>query len=227
MRRLLGALLVAGLLAGCAQSPGGGTRGTTRISFTVTFAGEVNPNFVYLVALRPSVETNPTTQGPIPVIDRPWGNGFVAGNATHFVRFDRTLSPNYGLFRFRNTQLTEWFPVGAPVTFDDVPNGGKTLRFELDLSQIAPNVGDLNTLQSLQINFLSMDRVPRGNDTRRKFFDGLGDSRLPSEVNDFITVSLKASRVYDNVFFGNMEPTGDVVDPDLDITDFRVEVRLP
>lgn len=218
---------VATSLVGCARGPGGGDSTGTRLTFSMTVEGKINPNFVYIVALRPSTSTNPPEDGPLPVIRQPWGNGFVAGDCDYFVQFSPDFSPNYAVFKFRDRTLNEWFQIGVPVRYDDVPADGKTIKFDLNLSQIAGNVNDADLLQTLQINFLTMDRVPRGNDTRGKSFDALGNSRLPSEVNSPITISLKSSRVYDNRSFNQLEPLNDVADPDLDLRDFRVEVQLP
>lgn len=212
------------ILTGCAKvPPGGGLPGSKRLVFKMTVQGEIKPSYVYIVALRPSKEANPATQGPIPVIAPPWGNGFVAGNATHFVRWDPAQSPRYILYQFRDVDLFDFFQLGVPVNFVDILPGTRTLQFELDLTQIAPV--DTAQFQSLQVNFLTMDRVPQGN-SGTKNWDALGNSTLPSEINEFITVPLRTSATYDNARYGGLEPSNDAPDPDLEITDFSVEVRL-
>lgn len=224
MKRLLPLSLL--LLAGCAKFPGTTVAGSTRLVFTMTVDGTIRDNYVYIIALRPSLEGNPTTPGPEPVVAPPWGNGFVAGNVTHFVRYDVTQSPRYLLYKFRDVNLNEYFAIGAPVTSEDPStNGGKTLRFELDLKDIEPTPGSAGTLQSLQVNFLTMDRVPQGNDTGGKNFDALGNSQSPSEINEWVTIPLTQNGIYDNLRFNGLEPRGDTRDPDLDITNFSVEVR--
>src|SRR5688500_14526164 len=76
--RLLAILLIALFLGSCAKFPAGsGGTGTARLIFEMEMDGAINPNFVYIVAMNPSTEDNPTTEGPIPVIAPPWGNGFV------------------------------------------------------------------------------------------------------------------------------------------------------
>lgn len=212
-------------LAGCAKLPDSGVgAGGTRISFTITLAREVNPNYVYIVALRPSTDPNPPEQGPIPVIAPPWGNGFVAGTVTHFVSWANIQSPRYLLYRFRDTALIDYFALGAPVNFVDVLPGGKVLRFEIDLTQIAPDAATAATYETLQFNILTNDRIPQGN-SGTKTWDALGDGRLPSEINTPITISVRNSGTYDNARFFDLEPNGDVADPDLDIVDWKVEVR--
>ena len=216
--------MAAALLAGCAKFPSGpGARRVTRLIFTLTVSSEINPNFVYIVALRPSTEDNPTTTGPIPVIAPPWGNGFVAGNCTHFVRWDVAQSPDYLLYSFLDPDLLQYVAIGVPVNFEDVLPGGKVLHFDLDLDQIVPKA-DLDTFRSLQVNFLTMDHVPQGG-TGDKVWDALGDSRLPSGINQFVTIPLRSSGLYDNARFQDLEPSGDTTEPSLDIVNWSVEVR--
>ncbi len=213
------------LAAGCAKfPPDSATLSTKRLVFTLTVAGQINPNYVYIVALRPSNLINPTDTGPIPVIGPPWGNGFVAGNATYFVRWDPTTSPAYTLYKFQDILLTQYFAIGIPVAYTDLLPNGKTLSFQIDLTQIATTPDDAAAYQSIQVNFLTMDRVPQGN-SGSKAWDALGNGADPAQINDYITIPLTTNGIYNNTRYNNLEPTGDVADPDLDISDFSVEVR--
>jgi hypothetical protein len=227
-RRLgLAALVAVAAASGCARFPADPTTpDTTRLLFTMTVDREINPNYVYIVALRPSLEANPVDQGPVPVVAPPWGNGFVAGNVTHFVRWDPLQSPNYVLYRFRDDTLTEWFQIGVPINWIDVEPGGRTLQFEIDVGQLAPTPAEGMNFESVQVNFLTMDRVPQGTFGGSKRWDALGNSTSPSEVNQWITLSLRTSGTYDNPRFNFLEPRGDTPDPDLDIVEWSVEVRL-
>ncbi len=184
----------------------------------------INQNFVYIVALNPSTESNPPTTGPIPVIAPPWGNGFVAGNATHFVRWDVSQSPDYLLYEFRDAQLLTWVAIGVPVNYEDVMPGARRIYFEIDLDQIVPT-GTADTYKSIQVNFLTMDNVPQGTGGD-KVWDALGDSRIPSGINQYVTIPLTTSGVYDNARFADLEPRLDTQDPSLDIVDWRIEVRF-
>ena len=213
------------LACGCAKFPSGVAGLTSRrLLFTLTVAGQINPNYVYIVALRPSNLVNPIDQGPVPVIGPPWGNGFVAGNATHYVRWDPTTSPAYTIYQFRDALMAQWFPIGVPVNYTDLPTNGKTLTFELDLSQIASSPAAAAAFQSIQVNFLTMDRVPSGG-TGSKVWDALGNGADPSQINTWITIPLATNGLYNNTRYNNLEPTGDVPDPNLDLSDFSVEVR--
>lgn len=227
LRLGLGLLLVA-TMAGCAKLPDGGLgAASTRLVFRMRMEQAINPNFVYMVALRPSNDSNPPEQGPIPVIAPPWGNGFVAGEVSHFVQWSDFLSPKYQLFEFRaGTDLIEYRSIGTPVIFTDVTAGSREIEFELNLDQLAPTPADALNYQSIQINFLTMDRIPQGS-VGSKNWDALGDGRLPSEINAPITIPLRIDGIYNNqtLQFLDLEPTGDEPEPSLDIVDWSVEVR--
>lgn len=217
-------VLMAAGLAGCAKFPETGTGATaTRVVFTLQFDREINRNYVYVVAINPSTADSPTVQGPIPVIAPPWGNGFVAGNATHFVGFNFLIPGQFNIYRFRDAVLNNYEFVGVPVTTEDVLPGSNRLRFEINVAQIAQSQAEAESFRSLQVNLLSMDRVPQSG--TGKVWDALGDGRLPSQINSPVVISLRASRIYTNASFFDLEPRSDAADPDLDLVDFTIEVR--
>jgi len=213
------------LTGGCAKLPVGGAIPTTkRVTFTYTMQSAINQSFVYIIALRPSAISNPTDQGPIPVVAPPWGNGFVAGNVLYFVKWDFTQPPQSQceIFKFADANLINYFAIGVPISFSQSPDG-KTLTFQLDLAQIAPDVPTAEAYQSIQVNFLTMDQVPQGN-SGSKVWDALGDERISSQINTWVTIPLRTSGNYSNASFGNIEPAGDCVDPTLDIVDWSIQV---
>jgi len=226
MKRLFILALVFGSLS-CAKYPTSANGQTTkRLVFTMTVAGQLNPNFVYIVALRPSTLLNPTDSGPIPVVAPPWGNGFVAGNCTYFVRWNPNFTPAYNIYQFTDTLLNNYIAIGVPVAYTDVGGSMNQIQFSLDLSQIATSPDAANAYQSIQINFLTMDRVPQGT-SGTKNWDALGDGRTVSGINTWITIPLTTTGLYNNARYGFIEPTGDVItdgDPALDISDFSVQV---
>ncbi len=222
------------LLAGCAKFPATPDAQATRIVFTLEVDGKIRTGredgsfglpYVYMVAINTSTQDNPTTTGPVPVIAPPWGNGFVAGDATYFVWWDPTQATEFTLYQFKDQLLTQWIPVGAPIAFTQTVQGTKQLRFELSINQLAATPADAANLKSLQINFLTMDRIPQsGTD---KFWDALGDGTIATSINSPVTIPLRTSGIYDNQRANNLEPRGDQAIPDLDIVDWSVEVRLP
>lgn len=226
---------LAALAAGCARFPSTPPgEGSKLVVITMTVAGKLRTGqeegsgglpYVYMVALRPSFEANPIEQGPIPVIGPPWGNGFVAGTVTHFVWWNPQTLPRYQLYRFRDNLLNEYFVIGTPINFAEVPPEGRTLSFTLDLRQLVSDPNDVTRLQSLQLNFLTMDRIAQSGNS--KAWDALGNSRDPLEINSPVTIPLRSPGVFDNRRAGFLEPEGDTADPDLDIIDWSVEVRIP
>lgn len=196
----------------------------------MTVAGDLNPNYVYIIALNPSNQVNPTNTGPLPVVAPPWGNGFVAGTCGYFVEWTPGQLPTYTIYQFTDPLLNNYLAIGTPVTFTDVPaSGGHQLQFSIDLSQIAPDATTANGYQSLQMNLLTMDRVPRGSGGSKNF-DSIGDDRTPNGINQWLTIPLTTTGSYSNASYGVIEPTGDVIsdgDPALDITDFSIQVTQP
>lgn len=238
----------------CARQPSTGVDlKNTRIIFTATVDGTLKngltdgtgSSYVYMVAVRVCNEVNPKTGGPIPVVAPPWGNGFVAGNATHFILWDPTQASPYGIYRFSYVDqvrqnnpgnpvapyladnlspndLTQWALVGVPIVIDTTkPN---QIQFELSLEQLVLAKTDLSLVHTLQFNFLTMDRIPQTGVS--KFWDALGDSTTVSGINQYVTVSLDTNGVYNNLRSGDIEPRGDQPNPDLDLVDWQVEVRL-
>ncbi|MBL8048616.1 MAG: hypothetical protein JNJ45_08040 [Chthonomonas sp.] len=223
------------LAAGCARYPnGGGGAATTRLTFTMntdgpvrfgTESGAAGVPYIYMVAIRTSNEVNPITQGPVPIIAPPWGNGFVAGGATHFVWWDPTQSSaQYTLYRFVDDTLQQWTSVGIPVNVDVASPGDARLRFEVDLAQLEPDPLLRVQIRSVQVNFLTMDRIPQSGTSKN--WDALGDGRLPSEVNTWITVPIQSDRLVNNSNSGLLEPRGDQAEPALDLVDWQIEVSV-
>ncbi len=233
MRRIFLPVLLALGLCGCAKFPAGGVAGqTTRLIFDMTVAGklrtgnapgEVGLPYVYLIALRLSKDTVPTTSGPVPVVS-PGGNGFVAGNCTHYILWNPAASPQFQIWQFKDSAtLNESFQIGTPINATLVNEGDRKLHFELDMSQLVA-VADVPLYKSVQVNFLTMNNTNTSGSNR--LWDALGDGRISTQINNPVLVRLNANQVYNNLNQLGLEPTGDVLDPDLDISDWGVEVRL-
>jgi hypothetical protein len=226
MTRLLAVMCAALLFCGCARFPGGGGVFTKRVRFILRLAGPVNPNYVYIFAINDADDLTGANGGPIPVVAPPWGNGIVSGRCTHFIRYDGFL-PNggYAIYKFTDTTLLTYFQTGIPVAFVTPAPGEDRLDVEIDLTQIEPDPVQALAIQALQINLLTMNRViTNPNDPGPKFWDALGDSTQPGSINDFITIDVTTDRIYRNSDL-NLEPSGDVADPSLDIVDWTIEIR--
>ncbi|HXH61872.1 MAG TPA: hypothetical protein VNI20_11005 [Fimbriimonadaceae bacterium] len=221
------------MLAGCAKfPPTASTNFTKRLVISMTVDGKLRSGleqggnglpYVYIIALRLSTDANPTDTGPIPVVV-PGGNGFVAGNATHYILWNPLASPQFQIWQFTDSTLQSSFQTGVPINYTQVQQGDKTMQFEIDLSQLVP-AADVPTIKSIQINFLTMNNTNTSGGGR--LWDALGDENIPSEINRYFTFQLNFANTFTNANTGGFEPQGDVIDPDLDIVDWSVEVRLP
>ncbi|MCC6686605.1 MAG: hypothetical protein IT205_06420 [Fimbriimonadaceae bacterium] len=220
-------------LMGCAKYPDVPEAASTRLIFSMTVSGAIRTGqepggtgvpYIYMVAMRTSEDDIPTTGGPIPVIAPPWGNGYVAGNATHFVWWDPTATDDYLLYKFLDVQLNNRIIVGVPISVENVGVGSQRIRFELLLTQLVDDPLDAADLRSLQVNFLTMDRIPQSGSNKQ--WDALGNNAIPSEINSYVRVPLGVNGIYNNQSANNLEPTGDQANPDLDISDWSVEVRI-
>ena len=197
-----------------------------RLIFAFTVNNRINPNYIYVVALRTSTDLNPTDGlGPLPLTQPPWGggDGIVSGACTHYIKYDARYTAPFRIYKFLDNLLNNSREIDFATRFDTVDNSSRTLRFELDLTQLTDgNAAQAAALQSVQVNFLTMDKIPVVH-TDRKIWDALGNSQDPSD-NRFISVPLDVSGFYDNDYYGRIEPIGDVADADLDIVNFSVEV---
>ncbi|HTQ09017.1 MAG TPA: hypothetical protein VMI31_02995 [Fimbriimonadaceae bacterium] len=223
-------------IASCAEFPSKGGTQEIKLIFTMTVAGNIQDDpvspYVYIVAMYPSTDLHPTVHGPEPVIAPPWGNGIVAGNATAFVSYSLVGQPyDYTIYQFQDPNLVTYQVAYNPVPISSLSvNGGKTIQFEIALSQLAPKAYDTSQLKSVLVNFLTMDRIRTGSDATTKYWDALGDSRSVSSITDTVWIPLDHSATYDNNTPPNdgLEPTGDCpASPNLDITNFSVQVVVP
>lgn len=232
MMRSLIALFVLICLVGCAKFPENGSIGNTkRLVFRMQVDGQLRTGqgpgqsglpYVYIIALNVSTEDTPTTTGPIPIVV-PGGNGIVDGTVTHFILWNPLASPQFQIYKFRDATLNEWFQTGIPVNYTPTNEGDREMTFEIDLSQLVA-LADVPNQRSVQVNFLTMNNTNTSGGGR--IWDALGDMRIPSQVNSPLTVRLNSSQIYNNQNQIISEPQGDTIDPDLDIVDWSVEVRI-
>jgi len=185
-------------------------------------AGRIRPEYHYFVLFN--LSNDPTGQaGPVPVLVPPWGNGFAGGAFTHFMRFDRFQpQARYALYRVvQGTNLSVFEFLGVPISVQPVSAESNRLRFEILLTQFIPDPEDAQAMQFIQLNFIATDRVPIDpNDTTPKVSDALGAPGL----GQYLNLRIDQDRIIRNLDTG-LESGGDVADPDLDIVDWRVEVR--
>ncbi len=189
----------------CAKfPPGGGVAGATRLSFQFTTAASIDPNSIYVVAIRvltPPEGSDPglsdPTEGPSPVVTTGSQNGIVAGLPTHYVVFVPTDPNLYQVFRFPlqseapnpsdpTTPINLIWPgryVGEVIQGSGIdptpttPGGpyGQTLGFTIDTSYLS-QLTNGQPIQIIQFNILTMNvRATTSNNVANRVMDAIGD----------------------------------------------------
>jgi len=239
---LTGSLLL--IIQGCARVPPGATFIGPQliVSMTVASPGTINASYYYYVLFNAT--NNPVaSQGPTPVTSSPWGNGFAAGQFTGYVLADGSQSfGGYGVYSYSlvpNTNPPKYQSIylGSPINTTPITPSSTFIQFTIPLSQLATSSLPASSITAVQINFINTDRVPLDpNDPNPKEYDALGDARIPSQVNDPITIPVQQAGTYTNASALDKEPEGDVQqcasdgacttvsNPSLDIVDWSVQV---
>ncbi|HEY3782167.1 MAG TPA: hypothetical protein VGL56_13875 [Fimbriimonadaceae bacterium] len=215
------------LSTSCAELPSGGATGNqTLITLSMTMQQPLNQGFTYAMALNPVTTTNPTNQGPIPVILPPYGNGIVAGGCQYLIIWNFSAPPTQQA-QIYTLATPNFFPAPTPyvpINFSLSPDG-TTLTAEISISEIASSSTVAATYQALQINFLTMSVVPTGSNQVSRIYDALGNQGNNSTQNSWITVPLNTAGTYNNARYGNeLAAPNWISDPTLDITNFSVNV---
>jgi hypothetical protein len=224
--------LAACILAlGCAKFPdSGAAASTTVLRFTWQLESPIVTGFepggaglpyIYIIALNMSTENPPTDLGPIPVT-ADGGNGFVAGDATHFILWDPIRSPQFSIWQFQDENLIESVETGVPIQFNQVQTGDTQFEVEVDMAQLVGELG-VEDIKAVQVNFLSMNRLALGGTGR--VWDALGD-RGVGQINTPFTLQPIFNFKYTNQNQVDVEPQGDAEDPGVDIIDWSIEVQI-
>jgi len=239
----------------CARIPPGPqqTGRLLRVTFNVRgpiATGGVNPNRYFVLINRVD---NPAEAGPVPIVTRPWGNGFAAPSQigsqgfVGFVLYDAFQGiGGYGLYSLQvpgtSTLLKpdslgfaafEGLFIGVPTNYVTPQAGESQLNFQIDLNQLP-----FPDKQYLQINILATNAIPQGADDTPKRWDALGDgtNSEPGSLNSWITIDTTQSTIRTNtetrlepdaVDVRDRDLPGLVNQPDIDITDWRIELRNP
>ncbi|MBS1723603.1 MAG: hypothetical protein JSS66_11685 [Armatimonadetes bacterium] len=239
MKKLLLAALLLGAV-GCAKFPAGGSTFFTK---RLVFKMKMDPSadlgttpYIFVIPLRLTPEVSPTDQGPLPVTDF-GGNGFVAGNCTHFILYRPGQANPYEIWQFSDTTLDGRFLTGYAINYKLPGVNGQpadTLECEIDMSQLV-DASVVPTINTVQVNFFTFDQYAI---TQPHTWDALGDGLDRSKWNTFVNVDMRSSKTYTNTTQNFVEPpTGDshaqdvnglrANDPNLNMVDWSVEVRLP
>jgi len=248
----VGLLGVAAVCGSCAKFPANANAGFTAITVSFSVAGQINPNYIYDVAIASygNASPNPTnpnaTLAPVPVINSSNPNGRMAGSPTEFVEFPspagaQSANP-FALYQFATSvqvpnpnDPTNPINLGVytPSSVAQISNfttpwtGGdpSTLTFTIYTNMIPSSLGQSGKdLVTLQLNILTMTRVANQGGGAR-VIDGLGDSRTVSGLNNFLQINLLQTSPYTNA--AGFEPTGDTfggTDPDVDIVNYTISI---
>lgn len=248
-------LAAAGLLVSslsCAKAPGA-TGSGVRLVVTMQYNHPVNDRYHYFFVIRNQGD-DIGRNGPVPIFFEPYGiNGFAAPKSqgsgldafTDFVEYSLDQAPvfpsGYTLYHVTggtqaNVEQTATFTYNGTPVASQAPNGGRTLQFELDLSQIAPGPNDVapnpdNRPRYLQINFISTSTLPQNSAVPDRFFttDAIGDQAGGSSSGSFITIdTTQIGKVYaSNLSPGPDEPQDDegpINEPAIDLVFWSVQI---
>lgn len=211
-----------------------------RVTFTVRGqiqTADAGLPYYYFVTINRTAD--PADFGPVPVVERPWGNGFAAANSATAQGFVGFVAFNYRTSGYQvyscesggtlNNPVNGIFtPLGVPYQSTPVVAGGQTISFQVDLNTL-PN----KTLRYVQLNIIATNNVPQGAEDAPKLWDALGDGTSTGSLNQFLTFDTAQNQLRRNSD-DRREPTqSDVRDhmlslvnePNLDIVDWEVEYR--
>ncbi len=237
---------------GCAKAPSTSGSGT-RLVVSMTFNGPVSPNYQYFALIRSAADSS-GVNGPIPVVEPPYMNGFATGSNTEtaaftdFVEYSQVqevlTTSGYALYHviggIEGDPNLKQFQARGEVDRYVVPSGGNSLQFEIDLSRLAPSSGETDanngaTPRYLQFNIVATTTTPTNPQSvdPAKVVDAIGDQRLGSgSFNTFITIdTAQTGRIYKNSTSSadsTYEPEGDSYpsdkDPAVDLIAWSVQV---
>ncbi|MFQ3550147.1 MAG: hypothetical protein SNJ70_10405 [Armatimonadota bacterium] len=219
------------LLSGCAKypdSPSPLPSGKLLI-ITMQVRGTINPvdqtdpsiRRHYFIAIDNDGDPN---TGPWAAIFPPYGgNGWVTSRdpvnsigLTSFIQYDAENQNGYlyrvlpGSYFLNNT--SPQLPLRS-----ELLNGGTTLRFTIDFSQIATSAIPADQIQQLDINFITTNKIAISSEPiANRQWDSLGFSG-----QDYVSINTLSNQKYED-----RDPTGPIVtDPDLDIVYWSIEIQ--
>ena len=227
LRRPAGFLLAAVVLLACACAKFPANQSgfiSKRLVFTLKLPGNgvIRPDYLYFVALRLSTDPNPQDSGPVPITTF-GGNGFVAGNCTHYIVYNSSTT-KFEIWQFDNVNLISRHPIGEALTGDVLTHG---FTFTIDMNQLVAAV-DVDSIKSVQANFLTMNQLALSQSGHA--WDSLGDGRDISQDNKFLTFKPVSRPPITNTNTQLEPPDPDMrggSDPDLDFNDWSIEIQIP
>lgn len=226
LTRLILLFAAIGAIAGCARSPAGqGQTARNELQVEITFAAPLKlqgiDSYFYFFALNTDGDLS---NGPVPVRDQPWGNGWgtrskgSTGGITYFLRVDAS---QFQFYKIPGDDLTQFSEFRQPLIRYSSPQGTNKLIFTLDVDAL----GLPPTRDRITFNIIASDVVPLDpNYGGGKRVDALG-----STGNDFVGINILQNGEYTNDSLGQLEESEDVLPPgtddkSLDIVDWKIRV---
>ena len=228
--QMLCAATIVSTLVGCARFPSTPATTGRQLVLTIKVRGRISPTDTedpnihryYFIAFD---NDNNQYTGPWAVVYPPFGgNGWVTSKdaahsigMTSFIAYD-VANPDgyiYGVqpgSYFLNTTSPQ-VPIDVRLL-----DGGATLRFTIDLSQIATTLIPADQIRQLDINFITADQLAV--DANSLYTGRQWDALGPSGQN-YVTIDTTSDRIY----WGGEEDTHTTVDPDLDIIYWSAQVQ--
>jgi len=217
-------------LCGCAKYPSTPATAGKQIVLTMRVQGRISPIDQadpsllrhYFIAI--DNDNDPNT-GPWAVAYPPYGgNGWVTSRdaqrsigVTHFVQYDPANPSGYIYGFIPNSFFLLTTPPQPPMRYE-LLDGGSTLRFTIDLAQIATASITADKITELDVNFITTNELavnPNQLYPNRQF-DGLGPTG-----QDYVTIDTTTDRLYS----GNDDDSITVTDADIDISYWSIQVQ--
>lgn len=222
---------IAFTLSGCAKFPTTAPTTGKQLVVTLKVRGVVRPtdpadpgnSRYYFIAIDNDGDSN---TGPFAALYPPYGGtGWVTSRdasrsvgMTSFVEYDANNPQGYIYGVLPGSFFLNRTPPQPPIRYE-ILDGGSTIRFVVDFSQIATTAIPADNIRELDINFITTNRLPNSQEiVESRQIDGLGPSG-----QDYATIDTTTDRTYsdDDVDASNFTLT----DPDLDIVSWTISVQ--
>ena len=233
MTRTSAILVLAALLstlAGCARFPSTAPTTGKQLVITIKVRGLITPvddadpsiRHYYFIAID---NDNDQYTGPWAVAFPPYGgNGWVTSRdaqksigVTSFLEFDAANPGGYIYSFVPGSFLLQYTNPQPPLRYE-LLEGGTTLRFIIDFSQVATTAIPADKITELDINLITTNELAVNPNQLYPYreFDGLGPSG-----QDYVTVDTTIDRLYTGQDTDTATPT----DEDIDIVYWSVQVQ--
>lgn len=216
-------------LVGCARFPPTPSTTGRRLVITMKVRGRISPvdpadpsvRRHYFVAID---NDGDQYTGPWAAVYPPYANGWVTSNyaaqsigVTSYAVYDAANPSGYVYGILPGSYFLNTTPPQSPISCD-LADGGSTLRFIIDFSQIATTKIQAADIKQLDVNFITTNVLAVNPDQiyENRQWDALG----PSGQN-YVTIDVTTDRIYSDE---DMD-THSITDLDLDIVSWSIQIQ--